>query len=79
MLKLLIAFILGIIFATAIITIVLTRHKVGTVFYDQSHFWLGFDSYEEYNKITKRKYILAKVQEFSIPQETDTTHSEVKE
>ena len=79
MLKLLIAFILGIIFATAIITIVLTHNKAGTLFYDQSHFWLGLNSYEEYDKITKRKYILAKVREFSMPQETDTTHSEVEE
>lgn len=60
MLKLLIAFILGIIFATAIITIVLTHHKAGTIFYNDTTLLLGCNSNKDFDKIRKKKYIVVK-------------------
>ena len=73
MLKLLIAFILGIIFATAIITIVLTRHKAGTIFYDDTNLLLSFENDRQYDKIHSKKYIIIRCAPFNEPFEVVNT------
>lgn len=67
MIKLLIAFILGIIFATVLITIVLTSHKAGTIFYDDHQLLMSFDDDREYNRLVTKKYILVMCKPFNKP------------
>ena len=83
MIKLLLAFILGIIFATAIITIVLTRHKAGTIFYDDTQLFLSFDNDRQYAKLSRNSYIIIRCAPFNEPFEVvntqEVTDQEAKE
>lgn len=79
MLKLLIAFVLGIMFATGIITIVLTRHKAGTIFYDDHQMLLQFKNCLAYEKLSRHGYIIVNCEPFVAINGPEVTDQEVKE
>ena len=79
MIKFLLAFILGIIFATAIITIVLTRHKAGTIFYDDHNMLLQFKNCLAYEKLSRHSYIIVNCEPFAAINAPEITDQEAKE